>query len=113
MEKHIETRPWGGFERFTLNEVSTVKILTIKPRQKFSLQYHNHRKEFWKLLDNYAKITIGKKTLRARRGAEFLIPPKTIHRIEAYKKDVHVLEISFGVFSEKDIVRVSDIYGRI
>ena len=28
MEKYVEERPWGAFERFTLNERSTVKILT-------------------------------------------------------------------------------------
>ena len=47
MKKYKEKRPWGGFEQFTINEKSTVKILTLLPRQKFSLQYHKKRKEFW------------------------------------------------------------------
>jgi len=113
MKKYVEKRPWGGFERFTLNEMSTVKILTIKPKQKLSLQYHNKRREFWKFLDNPAKLTIGKKTFRVKKGDEVIIPVKTNHRIEAYAKPVNVLEISFGKFDEKDIIRTKDVYGRV
>lgn len=112
MKKYVEKRPWGDFERFTLNEISTVKILTIKPKQKLSLQYHNKRREFWKFLDNPAKLTIGKKTLRVKKGDEIIIPVKTNHRIEAYFKPVRVLEISLGKFDEKDIRRTEDVYGR-
>jgi len=112
MKKYSEKRPWGMFERFTLNEISTVKILTINPKQKFSLQYHKNREELWRFLDNPAKVTIGRKTFRVNKGDEFIIPKKTNHRIEAYSKTVKVLEISFGKFNEKDIVRLEDKYGR-
>ncbi|MBU1112120.1 MAG: phosphomannose isomerase type II C-terminal cupin domain [Nanoarchaeota archaeon] len=112
MKKYSEKRQWGGFERFTLNKLSTVKILTIKPKQKFSLQYHHKRNEFWKFLDNPAKVTIDKKTFRVKKDEEIFIPAKTLHRIEAYSKPVRVLEISFGKFNEKDIKRIEDVYGR-
>ena len=29
-EKYVEERPWGKFEQYTHNEVSTVKIITVK-----------------------------------------------------------------------------------
>ncbi|MBU0457763.1 MAG: phosphomannose isomerase type II C-terminal cupin domain [Nanoarchaeota archaeon] len=112
MKPYSEKRPWGEFERFTLNKLSTVKILTIKPKQKFSLQYHYKRNEFWKFLDNPAKVTLEKKTILVKKGAEIFIPAKTLHRIEAYSKSVRVLEISFGKFDEKDIKRIEDVYGR-
>ena len=112
MKKRTEKRPWGNFKQFTLNEKSTVKILTINPKQKFSLQYHKNRKEFWRFLDNPAKVTIGKKTKRMKGGDEIIIPKKTLHRIEAYSKPVRVLEIAFGKFDEKDIKRIEDVYGR-
>lgn len=113
MKKYVEKRPWGGFVRFTNNEKSTVKILVIKPRQKFSLQKHKKRSEFWKIVDNPVKITVGKKVFRAKRGDEFFIPKNTLHRAEALSKSVHILEIAFGNFDEKDIVRVEDDYGRV
>ncbi|MBU0760236.1 MAG: phosphomannose isomerase type II C-terminal cupin domain [Nanoarchaeota archaeon] len=113
MKKQVVKRPWGWEDIFTLNEISSVKILNVKPRQKFSLQKHKDRKEFWKILDNPAKVTIGKKTFRAKCGDEFFIPKKTLHRVEALSKTVQVLEISFGKFDEKDIVRKEDDYGRV
>ena len=111
--KEIKTKkPWGFFERFTLNETSTVKILTLNPKKRISLQFHRKRKEFWRILEGPAKVTIGKKTFKAQKGKEFSIPPKTLHRIQAYNKKVTWLEIAFGKFDEKDIVRLEDDYHR-
>ncbi len=112
MKKHKEKRPWGGFERFTSNEKSTVKILTIKPKQEFSLQYHKKRKEFWRFLDNPAEVTLGKKIIKAKKGDEFFIMRGIMHRIKAFSKEVNVLEIAFGSFDENDVIRVEDRYGR-
>ena len=113
MKKSIkEKRPWGSFEEFITNEKSTVKILTIKPKKRFSLQYHKERIEFWKFLDNPAKVTIGNKTIKVKKGDELKIKKKVNHRIEALDKEVNVLEISIGNFNEKDIVRIEDDFGR-
>ena len=46
------------------------------------------------------------------KGDEVLISRGENHRIEAYSKPVNILEISFGNFSEKDVVRIEDDYGR-
>ena len=45
-----EQRPWGNFERFTLNEKTTVKIITVNAGEELSLQKHNNRTEFWKII---------------------------------------------------------------
>ena len=56
MNKKQDIRPWGEEEIFTMNEKTTVKILTINPAERCSLQYHNHRKEFWKIIEGEAII---------------------------------------------------------
>ncbi len=112
INKIIEERPWGGFEQFTLNEVSTIKILTVKPGEAFSLQTHKNRTEFWHVLEGKGKITVGEGTLDAGPGDEFLIGPGINHRIEGISQ-IKVLEISFGQFDESDIVRIEDKYNRI
>ena len=33
-----EKRPWGGFRRYTHNQLSTVKIITVNPGDILSLQ---------------------------------------------------------------------------
>ena len=47
-----EERPWGNFRQFSHNELSTVKIISINPNSSLSLQYHNNRSEFWKIIKN-------------------------------------------------------------
>ena len=105
-------RPWGSFTRFTNNEPSTVKILHVNKGEEFSLQYHTHREEFWKILKGNPIVVVGDKTYEPKEGEEFNITPRTNHRISAPRDDVTVLEISKGLFDEDDIVRIEDKYGR-
>lgn len=111
MKHHTEKRPWGKFERFTLNEKSTVKIITVSRGEAFSLQYHHKRKEFWQIISGKGFITLENKRKKIKAGDEFLIPAGTQHRIEATTK-IKLLEIAFGFFNEKDIIRLDDKYGR-
>jgi len=113
MDKYSEKRPWGKFDRYTNNQKSTVKILTILPDAKLSLQYHNKRDEFWKILKGNPTIFIGESITKVKEGDEFYINKKSKHSMEANDLEVEVLEISLGEFDEDDIVRISDKYGRV
>lgn len=108
-----DIRPWGSFRQFTHNEPSTVKIIDVKKQQRLSLQYHNHRNEFWVVLLGNPRITVADKIIDASPGDEFSVPTKAVHRIEAPKNDSRILEIAFGNFDEDDIVRLEDAYGRV
>ena len=112
MDSTTTKRPWGSFTRFTNNEPSTVKILHINKGEEFSLQYHTHREEFWKILSGHPEIIVEEEKNSPEPGAEFVISPHTNHRISAPVDDVVVLEISKGVFDEDDIVRIEDKYNR-
>ena len=105
-------KPWGRHERFTLNEPSTVKIITINPGGKLSLQTHKNREEFWKILSGHPVITINEEKIVANPGDTFTINKGDKHRIEASDDEVSFLEICFGDFDEEDIVRLDDAYGR-
>ena len=105
-------RPWGNFKRFTLNESSTVKIVTVHPLQALSLQKHHHRKEFWYVLSGSGTFTIGEEKIVAEVGGGYLVPTETLHRVEAGNDGLMFLEIAFGDFDEDDIVRIEDRYGR-
>lgn len=105
-------RPWGSFTRYTLNELSTVKLIYINQGEELSLQYHNKREEFWKVIKGNPKIIIGDREVHANEGDEFSVPLKILHRIGAPENNVVILEISKGEFDEEDIVRVEDKYNR-
>jgi cytidyltransferase-like protein len=49
-------RPWGYYR--VLHEVPGIKVkeLTINPGQGISMQYHNHRSEFWMVSEGRASV---------------------------------------------------------
>jgi mannose-6-phosphate isomerase-like protein (cupin superfamily) len=112
MEKVVEKRPWGHFERFTLNEPCTVKLIYLDGNKRLSLQYHNNRSEFWKVVKGKVRVQLGNEKKLLEAGESVLIPQKTNHRLEGAGADAIVLEIALGVFDEADIVRLDDDYAR-
>lgn len=106
-------KPWGQFEQFTKNENTTVKIHTINPNSSLSLQFHNHRSEFWKIIFGHPMVTIGEEKINAKPGDEFTIEKLEKHRIETGDEQAIMLEICYGDFDEEDIIRLEDKYGRI
>ena len=108
----VEKRPWGKFERFTENERCTVKLIYLDAGRRLSLQYHNHRKEFWKVVKGPIRVQLDKETRTLETGESILIPEKAVHRLMGTETDAIVLEISTGEFDESDIVRLEDDYRR-
>ena len=108
-----EERPWGVFRKFTDNKPSTVKIITVKPNEELSLQSHNKREEFWKVLEGDGTFEVGDQKIIVEVGSEQYVPLKTKHKIIAGLEGIEILEISFGEFDEGDIIRYEDKYGRV
>jgi mannose-1-phosphate guanylyltransferase/mannose-1-phosphate guanylyltransferase/mannose-6-phosphate isomerase len=106
-------RPWGNFRQFTLNESSTVKIVTVKPNEILSLQSHTHRSEFWHVISGDGIVEIGETKKEAKIGDEFEIGIGEKHRLGAGANGVQVLEIATGDFDEEDIIHYEDKYGRL
>lgn len=108
-----EERPWGHFRRFTDNAPSTVKIITLKPGAELSLQSHQKRSEFWRVLVGDGFVQVGEDKKNVSVGEEVEIPLGAKHRLSAGSSGLVVLEISVGEFFEDDIVRYDDKYGRV
>ncbi len=110
--KYNETRPWGSFERFTLNEVSSVKILHVSSNQRLSLQKHVKRSEFWKVIAGSGTAQINEELRSLSIGDEVIIPVGALHRLTGGEAGIAVLEICIGEFDENDIERTEDDFGR-
>ena len=104
-------RPWGNFKLFAKNKKCTVKLITLKPKQELSLQYHKKRDEMWYFLTP-AIVQISLKKMRVKKGDIVKIKKGRAHRVTATKKPAQFIEISFGKFSERDEIRIEDKYGR-
>jgi len=106
-------RPWGNFRQFTHNELSTVKILTVKPNEILSLQSHQKRTEFWHVISGSGIVEIGETKKETKMGDEYEILSGEKHRLGAGSEGISVLEIATGEFDEEDIVHYEDKYGRV
>ncbi len=107
-----EERPWGWFKKFCQDKKVTVKIIVLKSKEKLSLQKHNKREEFWRVLRGSGIAEVNGKKINIKKDDEVLIPLKAKHRLISKKDGLEILEISFGDFFEDDIVRYEDDYNR-
>lgn len=112
---YTEVRPWGNFENIADREDCKVKIITIKPGQSPSYQYHHRREEHW-------IVVSGTGLLRGKFGKRRLLPGEYAHidvgdphGIENDgPEDLIFIEVQLGdYFGEDDIVRLDDKYGRL
>ena len=110
---HKEERPWGSFEQFTLNEESTVKVHSVKPNARLSLQRHKGRREYWKVLSGTGTASINGADIPLSPGSEVMIEVGDTHRLAGGPEGIEVLEIAFGTFDENDIERFEDDFGRL
>ncbi|MFA5773570.1 MAG: phosphomannose isomerase type II C-terminal cupin domain [Candidatus Paceibacterota bacterium] len=113
LDIYEEKRPWGLFRRFTNNEISTVKIVTVMPNEELSLQSHKNRCEFWHVISGNGTVEIGEVKKNTVVGDEHEIKVGEKHRLSAGPDGIQVLEIAIGNFDESDIVHYEDKYGRV
>ncbi|MEO7069424.1 MAG: phosphomannose isomerase type II C-terminal cupin domain [Nostocoides sp.] len=106
-------RPWGDFRQFTSGEPVTVKIISVLPGHRLSLQTHAKRSEYWFIVDGPLTVTVGDDKRSAQSGESVWVPVGATHRMANEGTDpARVLEIGFGDFDESDIVRLEDDYQR-
>ena len=111
---NIEYRPWGSFENIVHGEGFLVKILKIKPKSKISLQYHEKRSEHWVVTKGEATIFLENKEIKLKKSESVYVKVGQKHRISNNTNSMlELVEVQIGeILSEKDIVRIDDIYGR-
>lgn len=109
----VVDRPWGQFQQFVSNETVTVKIITVEPGHRLSLQKHQHRGEMWQILDVPIDITVDDRQWLAQPGELVWVPWGATHRMgNSGTKPGRLLEVAFGHFDEADIERLHDDYVR-
>lgn len=112
-EHVFDERPWGRFDQYSHNAVTTVKVITVQPGQRLSLQRHARRSEYWIVLDGPVDVTLGEDTWAAHEGDTIWIEVGQAHRLgNSGASRVRVLELAYGDFDEGDIERIQDDYSR-
>ncbi len=111
----IGDRPWGKYYVLADEPNYKLKRIEVNPGQKLSYQYHNHRQEYWTLVQGEAVVTIDEENFQLTYGQSISIPQGAKHRIENTGENILVfVEVQTGTyFGEDDIVRLDDDYQRI
>jgi mannose-6-phosphate isomerase-like protein (cupin superfamily) len=109
-----DARPWGEWMVIDVGTGFVVKRITLRPRQRLSLQRHRHRAEQWVVVAGIAQVTRGDAVFALAPGETVRIAPGDTHRVANQGvDDVVFIEVQTGlVLSEDDIERLEDQYGR-
>lgn len=120
MTESVETgkninRPWGYYKVIAQGKNYCVKVIHVNVGQKLSVQSHNHRSEHWVVAEGIAYVLLNDKEMILGVGQSIDIPVKAVHSLQnSSEKDLEIIELQMGdIISEDDIIRYSDIYGRV
>ena len=124
MDRLLDKRPWGTYIVLHRGSGFQVKLITINPEERISLQRHYHRFESWFIVKGTAKVTLGNDNYLSNseltikyfsEGDRISIYKTQLHRIENPGKiPLLFIEIQLGNYlDEDDIVRIEDDYDRV
>jgi len=108
-------RPWGAYTVLEEGPLFKIKRLEVKPGAALSLQMHHHRSEHWIVVSGTATIVNGDREIMLQTNESTYIPAGHKHRLlNPGVIDLVIVEVQSGQYlGEDDIVRFSDIYGRV
>lgn len=104
---------WGRAVQVARNVPVSVKLVKVHAGGVHSLQVHRHRSELWVILDAGLRVEVNGRAWEPAPGEEVWIPAGATHRVAAPGAGGRFVEVSFGHFSETDVTRLEDAYGRL
>ena len=104
---------WGRAVQFARNTRVSVKLVKVYAGGVHSLQVHRQRSELWIVLDAGLRVEVDGHAWEPSPGDEVWIPAGSTHRVAAPGNGARFIEVSFGHFSEADVTRLEDAYGRV
>ena len=94
---------WGTARVIVEDDCFQVRHLTIQPGACISKQKHRHRAEHWVVVNGYATVEKGDKTITLDENQSVFIPPGVFHRLENRDRNpLEVIEIQTGSYLNKD-----------
>ena len=110
--------PWGVHVVTHEQKGLRTKVLYINPNQRTSLQKHKDRWEYLVVVSGSGQIYGGMLTREVKERATVRVMSGMEHRITANSEGLVIAETQIstlpdGSFSEDDIIRIEDDYGRV
>jgi mannose-1-phosphate guanylyltransferase/mannose-6-phosphate isomerase len=105
---HVE-KPWGREVWWAHSRAYVGKRIEVASGHALSLQLHRRKHETLYFLEGEVRLRLGEEVQRMGPGDVAVVPPGTVHRIEALT-DAVIFEVSTP--EVEDVVRLEDRYGR-
>lgn len=108
-------RPWGYYTCIAEGNGYLTKLISVYPKQKLSIQSHEHRSEHWVVIAGQALVVLNDESHYLTAGHSIDIPVQAKHSLQnPYEEELKIIEVQKGeLLSEDDIVRYEDVYGRV
>ncbi len=108
-------RPWGNYVSIFKGTNFQLKLINVNSNSKLSVQSHKKRSEHWIVIKGRASVEIDGKENTLCENEHCFIPCESIHSLENKDEELlQILELQYGEYlGEDDIIRYSDIYGRL
>lgn len=110
----IYERPWGTYQTLAMADGYQVKLITVKPQGRLSLQKHAKRAEHWVVVKGCPTITVDDERREYQVNDTVDIGIGAVHRMENLTdQEAAIIEVQIGSYlGEDDIERLDDVYGR-
>ena len=108
-------RPWGVYRTLQTGDRFLVKLITVNPGARLSLQRHYHRAEHWVVVNGTALVTRDDEEVLVRENESIYLPLGCAHRLaNPGKLPLNLIEVQSGPYlQEDDIVRIDDDFARV
>lgn len=108
-------RPWGTYTVLEEGKRFKIKRIVVKPQASLSLQMHHHRSEHWIVVSGMALVSNNDREFMLDTNESTFIKPGHTHRlVNPGVIDLVMIEVQSGEYlGEDDIVRFTDVYGRV
>jgi mannose-1-phosphate guanylyltransferase len=109
------TRPCCTYTVLEEGKRFKIKRIVVRPQASLSLQMHHHRSEHWIVVSGMAQVTNNDREFMLDTNESTFIKPGHTHRlVNPGVIDLVMIEVQSGEYlGEDDIVRFTDIYGRV
>ena len=104
----LTEKPWGWERLLASGGTLRLKVLSVKPGHRLSLQRHRFKSEVWWCGAAGGTVEIGGTVETLVQGRGYVVPPNTPHRLTG---PCTILEATTGG-GDWDIIRMEDDYGR-
>lgn len=110
----VVNKPWGWYKVLSKGDGYVLKELIVRPGQRLSKQYHEHRSEVWVCVAGRGVAEIDGEVFTILPGDMMEIPRRARHRlINDGPEKLVISEAWLGDdLREDDIVRIEDDYSR-